>query len=293
MAFSTKQESICPSPRKLWMTTFAGLVLALSIWSSTASDGIAGPTVTGFGVDDSNTTTLVPTHYITASTFLNNAIANSDFNTPTWVFRFVNGTTTPFIPAGDLTVNTYSPWVVTSNPVADPGGSLQSRPVHGADAGGANFALTYQPRAGTTDPGAASIHFLQIYRYSDNGQAATFHVDNPSTSVPWYDAGGVSRIGPNKSWMFDIPYGTEDMTETGTAGQDERLLSRVFDFQTFVAVDNFAGGVHTVSLYGGETWGYRYDNIDTPEPATIALFAAGVAGLLGYASIRKFRKKLA
>ena len=140
MMFFTRQECIFSRYRHLWMT-IAGLVMSVGIWSSPASGITASPTATGFGVDDNNTSTLVPfgAQYITASGFLNNAIAGSAFNNANWVFQFVNGTTTPFIPAGDLTINLYSAWVVTNNPVADPGGTLRNRPVNGADGGGANF----------------------------------------------------------------------------------------------------------------------------------------------------------
>ena len=289
--FFMKQACISSSSRHLWIT-FAGLALSVTLWSSTASGTTAAPTATGFGVDDNNTSTLVPfgAQYTTASGFLNNAIANSAFNNANWIFQFVNGTTTPFIPAGDLTVNTYSAWVVTNDPVADPGGTLRNRPVNGADGGGANFALTYTPRAASTDPGAASIHFLQIFRESLNGQAATFNLDNGQPGTPFYDPGFISNIGAISSWMFDISYDcengltgeTQNRQPTCMGGMDEVLLSSALDFQVFVAVDNLADGVHTVNLYGGEAWGYRYSNTDVPEPSTFTLFAAGLAGLLGY-----------
>jgi hypothetical protein len=289
--FFMKQACISSGSRHLWIT-FAGLVLSVTLWSSTASGITAAPTATGFGVDDNNTSTLIPfgAQYITASGFLNNAIANSAFNNANWIFQFVNGTTTPFIPPGDLTVNTYSAWVVTNDPVADPGGTLRNRPVNGADGGGANFALTYTPRAASTDPGAASIHFLQIFRESLNGQAATFNLDNGQAGTPFYDPGFISNIGANSSWMFDISYDcengltgeTQNNQPTCMGGMDEVLLSSALDFQVFVAVDNLADGVHTVNLYGGEAWGYRYSNTDVPEPSTFTLFVAGLVGLLGY-----------
>lgn len=300
MMFFMRQERISPRSRHLWMT-IAGLVMSVSFWSSPASGFTAAPTATGFGVDDNNTSTLVPfgAQYVTASGFLNNAIANSAFNNANWVFQFVNGTTTPFIPVGDLTVNLYSAWVVTNNPVADPGGTLRNRPVNGADGGGANFAVTYAQRADSTDPAANTIHFLQIFRESLNGQAATFHVDNLGGATPFYDPLGLSSIGANSSWMFDISYDcengdtgeTQNNQPTCVGGVDDTLLSSALDFQVFVAVDNLVGTVHTVNLYGGEAWGYRYTNADVPEPSTFTLLVVGLAGLFGYGSRRrrKFR----
>jgi len=201
----------------LWMKV-AGLVSAFSILPSAASGNTAAPTAVGFGVDDNNTSTLMPfgAQYITQSNFLNNAVNASGFTKANnWTFQFVNGTTIPFIPAGDLTVNTYSAWVVTNDPVADPGGKLRNSRVKGADAGGANFAVTYTPRMNSTDPGAASIHFLQIFRESRNGQAPNFGVDNlgaPPPTAPWYDTCCVSSIGANSSWIFDQPVNCENAT---------------------------------------------------------------------------------
>src|SRR5205814_10318336 len=128
-------------------------------------DITTAPTASGIGVDDSNVSTLTPlgANYITAAMLLNNAIANSPFNNANWNFSFVNGTTIPFVPATDFTVNTYDAWVVTNDPVNDPGGTPRSRPVMNADGGGADWALTYTPRPGTTDPASNSIHVLQTY----------------------------------------------------------------------------------------------------------------------------------
>jgi hypothetical protein len=95
--------------------------------------------------------------------------------------------------------------------------------------------------------------------------------------------------------MFDQPVNCENATPNNTClgGTDESLLSFAEDFQTFVAVDNSAGGVHTVNLYGGEAWGFRYSNTDpVPEPPTFILLGSGLAGLLLFGRRPFFKKVL-
>lgn len=246
----------------------------------------AAPTATGFGVDDHNVSTLVPypATFVSggaiASTALEAALATSAFNGSTWNFNFADPTT---IPASSLTVNTYTAWVVTNDPTDDPGGTSQTQEVMGQDAGGANFAMTYTPRANSTDPAAGSIHFLQLYRESINGGADTYAIDNAGADVPWYDELGISDIGAASSWLFDIPYTCEaglTSNDDCTGGVDEAQTSANVEFWSYVAVDTMNAGVNDVVLYGGENWGYDYTAVDNfvAEPTSLVMLATG--GLL-------------
>src|SRR2546421_9969839 len=58
----------------------------------------------------------------------------------------------PNIPDSDFNVNVYNAWVVTNDAFNDLGGTARRRPVTNQEAGGANFELSYTPRAGSTDP---------------------------------------------------------------------------------------------------------------------------------------------
>ncbi|MBV9745423.1 MAG: hypothetical protein JO099_16805, partial [Acidobacteriia bacterium] len=215
------------------------------------------------------------------------------------------------VAAADFTVNLYDAWAVTNDAVKDPGGTQRARPVANADAGGADWALTYTPTA-ATDP--TGIHFIQAY--FENLQQVTggteanptinnvnqILLDNLGAATPWYDTRGISSlgVGKNPSWMFDNPYDCENsgtpsmngtnegMSPTCLGGTDGALLASTVIFQTFVAVDMgaIAGTTitHNVILYGGEQWGYNYSNVDTPEPAFGMISALG---LLGFAALKR------
>src|SRR5579863_4095026 len=162
--------------------------------------GAAPLTATGVGVDDINTSTLIATQYFQTCIYITQGLATAGFTAANgWQFTYAG---TP-VAAGDFTFNTYTPWVVTNTPVADPGGTMRARPVANADAGGANLALTYTPTAGTDPTG---IHFIQAY--FENLQQVTggteanpiinnvnqILLDNLGQATPWYDPGGISSI---------------------------------------------------------------------------------------------------
>ena len=273
-------------------------LLPINVNASVIGFATGAPTVTATcpsPCDDINTTTLMPfgAGYITNASFLMAAIANSSFKaTDNWNFTYSN---TP-IPESDLKVNVYSAWAVTNDPITDPGGTMRARPVMNADAGGANFVITYTPRPNTTDP--PTIDFVQMYQQSFNGGANQTFIDNLGGPTPFYIASGGVGNALNR-WMLDISYDCENSrtpsangtnvgkSPTCQGGVDEAILSASVNFQVLVAVDGgFQNGVHQVVLYGGESWGYTYTNADIPEPSVGML--SGVV-LLGLAALKRRR----
>jgi hypothetical protein len=230
----------------------------------------AAQTVTAWGQDDWNTSTLVPSPVtaVYSCPWVDTGLANAGF-TPAngWNFVYAGQANAAFVQP-DLTITRYDPWVVNSPNVVGLDGVTRNRGVVNQDAGGAVFQLKYTPHG--TDP--VNIHFIQAYSESLNGGAFSSHLDNGGSTSPFYDALGVSglhTLAGNASWFQDTPYDSEmEIEDYHTDVQ----------FQVFICTDAVAAGVHTVTLYGGDWWGYQYSTTDVPAPASLALLSAG--GLL-------------
>jgi hypothetical protein len=253
----------------------------------------------GWGIDDWNLSTLNPVQYITTSTWLPLAQASSAFNTPNWTFGFTTGS---MVPAGDFSYVDLA-WVVINDPITDPNGIPHARPMMDstteADVGGEDFELIYRPNYASTSPNdPVNVVFLQMYQQSfcisSDDVTCTWWTD-PTThfdyvsgaTTPLYIAsggiGGVIAGQPNATWMFDNPDDCENSntprvpglnegdSQSCIGGTDGTILASQVDFQTFIATDTVNGTNHTVTLYGGESWGYQYSNSDVPEPATFML----------------------
>jgi hypothetical protein len=320
-------------------TLALGLLPAIAGRAATIPDPISvnyprdyTPSVTAFGRDDWNTSTLNPygVSYLTPgspdlmvgdSTWIQLAQRGSPF--AGWIFGFADGKSANLIPNTDLKVNIYSAWVVINDPVTALDGIPHARPMHDeqtkADAGGADFELTYTPNAmlflSPTDP--TPVHFLQIVRTRScisrddltcEWTDYSYRFDNLGRDTPFYDV--VSSFkgtikGTNSQWMFDNPYSCEDpgsdrrgVHESSSMNcispsdkpADGGTLKEEKQFQTFVATysDNNILGVPDVTLYGGVEWGYIYTNQDrqrlssAPEPGGFALASLriGVLALL-------------
>ncbi len=246
----------------------------------------------GWGVDDWNTTRLQPgtPGYITSSTWLNNAIATSSFNNANWNFSFVDSG--DMVSSSDFTNQIYSAWVVSNDAITGFNGQQYSRPVNGQDAGGADFEVGYSNNL-YTDPLPGQVSFLQIYRQSINGGPYTYSVDNGgSLTNPFYvgsgGVGGVTVVNDNTiAWLLDIPFDCEnglsgpDEGNPCAGGADESRLSADVQFQVFLTLDTVNQGKHSVSIYGGETWGYLYTNSDdAAEPSLLLPGMVIIAAML-------------
>lgn len=249
--------------------------------------GLTPATASGWGVDDWNTSTLIPnqvnngkntpTYYTAApcpwiTTAMNAFVAANANYTYQWAAPFAN-------LQSDLKVTDYSAWVVTSPNTAN--GFALSGGVTGQDVGGADFGLTYTPKNG--DP--TSVFFIQAYLANRNGVIAAPALDNGGGATPWY--GGASSYTAAVSKMGDEPYRTEVET------QDPSYYAN-FQFQTVVAIDTKANGKDNLTLYqASEWWGYNYTTTDispVPEPST---WITGALLLLpfGARTIRMLRQK--
>jgi hypothetical protein len=234
-------------------------------------------------VDDYDTIELLPLTPITSSSWLGTALVNFNFTVENgWFLDWSNA------HPENWSVSEVA-WVVTSPAFTDPAGNDHNRDIVKQDAGGVNFQLSYEPQA-PEDPPVANVHFLQVLDWTygwdsqsyeeiwvDNGMGGPVNGSNPFYDLPQPgQEAGIHGITDGAAWMYDTPY-------------DEELEREDFWacnlFQTFLAVDNFANGTHTVTLYGGIEWGYTYSTSDVPEPASL-----GLLGLGGLAIMRRRRQ---
>jgi hypothetical protein len=254
--------------------------------------------------DDWNKTKSVDIKFVTASDVITQAA--KDF--PTYKFVFAGAASGPGsafkpIASSDFTVNTYTPWVVTSPDIKSPGGTTYNRGVVNQDAGGLNILLSYLPVDG--DP--LSVNFLQAYTIDLNGKSLTNGTMDNGTAgaVPYYNKTGAAGTDNNdnatvplvaaldtRAWLLDTPYICESGFSPGgtscpatTPANDETITSYVDMFTTFIEADKpYTDPVSKVTstyqvLYGGLTWGFTYTATDAPEPAVWALMLLGFFGV--------------
>ena len=267
----------------------------------------AGPTKGG---DDFNTTSLVPTTPIsigqgtsvTQCPWINTGMNAFVAANPTWAYTW----STTALP-GTLAFSSYIPWAANQPNITLPDGTVNPGKFTNAERGGASFITTFNPQGGIAVNG---IGFIQAYQETftnfdptangGNGAAINNSVsyvklDNAAVaSNPFYNTGsGGGYIGAanqgaaNQTWMEDRPSDPEPVaadaagTPAATAAAAENLIANV-QFQVVVAVDTgpkAGGALHNIVLYNGYWWGYQYSSTDTPEPAALAMFAAGAAAL--------------
>jgi hypothetical protein len=249
---------------------------------------LAPASASGWGVDDWNTSTLIPNTvnggnntpaiYNGACPWITTAM-NAFCNTYTASYQWAN----PFANlASDLTVSDYAAWVVNPNANGNVNGfNLVNRA--SGDKGGATFGLTYTPKAG--DP--TSVIFIQAYQeilYGLNGNFNTpttnVKLDNGGIGLPQY--GGASSYTAGVSKMADRPFDSELDNAQFPEGYNTDV-----QFQTVVAVDNgkALNGDENYTLYQySEWWGYQYSNTDLAPVPEASTFLAGALMLVPFAT---------
>jgi hypothetical protein len=267
------------------------------LWPLSGQAALSPATASGWGVDDWNTSTLIPNTVVNGNntpaiytsqcawiTAAMNAFCNTYKASYQWAPAFAN-------LASDLTVSDYAAWVVNPN-ANSPVNGFNLVPRASGDKGGATFGLTYTPKAG--DP--TSVIFIQAYQEILYGLNGNFN--NPTTNVkldtsapqkgPQY--GGASSYTAGVSKMADRPFDSELDTAMFPEGYNTDV-----EFQTVVAVNNGldANGDVNFTLYNyAEWWGYQYSNTDVrpvPEPTT-CLAGALMLVPFGTALVRRIRK---
>ncbi len=298
----------CPQRTKLRF--LSGLFFTLFLWCVVCLPGklfaaaTAGPTKGG---DDFNTTSLVPATPIsigqgtsvTQCPWINTGMNAFVAANPTWAYTW----STTALP-GTLAFSSYIPWAANQPNITLPDGTVNPGKFTNAERGGASFITTFNPQGGTAVNG---IGFIQAYQetFTNYNSTTGSAINNPVSYVkldnaavasnPFYNTGsGGGYIGAanqgaaNQTWMEDRPNDPEPAaadaagTPAATAAAAENFIANV-QFQVVVAVDTGAkvgGAQHNIVLYNGYWWGYQYSSTDTPEPAALAMFAAGAAALV-------------
>lgn len=249
----------------------SGAIAAAVFYGFAQANAQIGPVQAGplGGVDDSNVCRLIPfvppmgaVQIGANATTIDTGLAGAGFTAANgWNFTYDTGPALASVES-DLSVTLYQPWVVNQPNVTLPDATVRPGMVMGADAGGANFIVTYTPKPG--DP--TNVHFIQAYSDSVGGVASTM-LDNAGAANPYYDTNGVagtytSPMGqlPNgTSWYEDRPFDTEPASYDTITPTDPVFVADV-NFQVLVAT---VSGANNVTLYGGYEWGYHFTSADT------------------------------
>ncbi len=279
------------------------IVLACTAVPLAAAPILAPVTATGWGVDDNNTSTLIPSPnvYVASCPWVKTALTTFAAANASWNFTYATEDESAFVKR-DISIFAYFAWVVNQPRVDIPdaaGSFFDSNPrLRNQDVGGAVFGFTYTPQG--TDP--VNVHFIQAYNESLNGSPFKISLDNGGGATPFYDGNSTGAAinvdlasGKKGSWFEDRPSDCETgkgpgkpPAANGCAGEGIEDYHTDVQFQVLIAVDSGRGGGfdHNVKVYGGEWWGYQYSTSDIPEPAAALLTGLG---LLCLGSLRRRR----
>jgi hypothetical protein len=189
------------------------------------------------------------------------------------------------------TYNGYNPWVGTQPSVKSADGSTGATGIRDSEVGGAVINLKYTPVDGA--PAITNLHWIQAYTGTYKGSAFGPILDNDpdhpysaqASDSPYYDthyaAGTLARGG---AWFRDRPYVPENEYEGNPVVSSQFQVVLVGD--TTTQTPTGPGGAmvtqNTLTLYGGEWWGYQYTALEmsAPEPSTGILMLCGAAGVV-------------
>jgi PEP-CTERM motif len=241
---------------------------------------------------------------------LNNYIAANQVNGTAgqqlWSYSWANAATEALYQSG-MTVTNYFPYVTSVGQVNLPNGYQYPAKAAG-QYGGAVFSMTYTPNLGGNGaPAVANPLWIQAYEGTLYGTAFGPILDNgpigqgyayskQSNTVAPYYAGSVA----NQSWVADEPSVPLNGYANNPVVTAEFQMVLATDTQTQVQVQygnkTVTDTMNSLTLYGGEWWGFTYSAYNTPnppplpplgplpdpapEPSTLLLFGFGAIGLV-------------
>ena len=278
-------------------TLASPLVLLVSL----SLGGLAWPmttladSVTQVFGDDFNTSTTnalaSPGQAAAITTSMNNFVTANPANGSgpsgqSWSYTWAPAAAVAKVEAG-ITVLNYSPFVVNVTAATDAAGNKY--PVVGpAELGGALINLKYTPQVGA--PAFTSLHWIQAYSGTIYGKAFGPILDNnpagpyssQSNVSPFYDTVyAAGTLGGGGGYFLDRPRVPENEYEMNPVVASNFSVVLADDVQTMVGkiIQN------TVTLYGGESWGFTYTAADVPEPSSILLMMIGGGGAFAFRKI--------
>jgi hypothetical protein len=168
--------------------------------------------------------------------------------------------------------------------------------------------LAISTSAALNNTGATQLHWLQVLHATDNLGLNRTVVDG--MNPPWYDTrgqAGIGTLGGSGSWLGDRPTAFENGPNNpdprnhppGDPGEPVDPYKYSIEFQTYLAVDNLvtvnSNTVHTVTLYGGWDWGYRYEasdiqGVSTPDSSSFLADCSVILGMFGYHWLQRRRR---
>jgi PEP-CTERM motif len=225
----------------LGVVVTAAFISPLTMRADTIKGTTTGSTISGVGVDDTNTVTTMNVSFQTFCSWLLYGM-QSQFSGVNVTFAGGGsniGNLFTAISASDFTISQYAPWVVNnwvatdangmvtggmnyiSSPAMVNGNNLTfARGVQGQDAGGADIVISYNPQA-ASDP--TKVNFIQSFVTNFNNSNPSYlsgvgGIDNIGSRTPFYNTLGFAGSGTtfdgitltasanSAAWLADIPY---------------------------------------------------------------------------------------